>query len=251
MSGKQVKTERRGATRIEAVRPHLQSQPRWPLLAIRVLTALGFIVSAYLTVLHVRAGAGGVIDSPLCGAGAVINCNSVLGSAYARLFNTPVAGWAAATYGLTLFVSFFGPSALLVLLCGWAFAFSLYMGILSLFVVQAACLFCIMLYAINAGLVISALTLARSASLLTSQQAMFSAIGYTIVIAGFGWWQSQEAAVVTAVTEPIPAPAPTAVDEGFIKFYNSQKLVTLSGEERHTKGSAQALLTVSEFVDFR
>lgn len=250
MSGKQVKVERRGATRIEAVRPR-GTHARWPLLTIRILAGVGFLVSAYLTILHLRAGVGGVIDAPFCSAGGAINCNAVLGSAYARLLNIPVAGWAAATYAVILLLSLAGPSALLVLLCGWAFAFSLYMAGLSLFIIQSACLFCMTLYVINTGLLVGAVALARSASLLTGQQAFFGSLGYAVLIAGFAWQQSQQAAEVTAETAPVPAPAPAAIDEGFLKFYNSQKLVTLSGAERHTEGPAQALLTVSEFADFR
>jgi protein-disulfide isomerase len=250
MSGKQVKAERRGATRIEAVRPRGR-QPQWPLLTIRILTAVGLLVGAYLTMLHVQAGATGQIESPFCGTGAIINCTSVLGSAYARLFGLPVAGWAAATYALALLISFIGQSALLVLLCGWAFAFSLYMASLSLFVIQAACLFCMTLYVVNIGLLISAVALARSSVLFTGQQTVVSALGYAALIAGFAWFQAQSNVKVAAATAPIIAPAPAAVDVEFLRYYNSRPLVTLRGQERHTKGPTQALLTISEFVDFR
>jgi protein-disulfide isomerase len=246
-----VKIERRGVTRIEAIRSTRAPQPRWPLLTIRLLAGLGLLVSTYLTILHLQAGANGAIESPFCGAGTVINCTSVLGSPYARLFGMPVAGWAAATYAFILLLSFLGQPALLVLLCGWSFAFSLYMASLSLLVVKHACLFCMTLYAVNIGLLIGAIALARARSLFTGQQAFFSALGYAVLIAGFGWTQSQTASAVTAETAPLPAPAPTAIDEGFLKFYNSQKIVSLSGEERHVKGAAQPLLTVSEFADFR
>lgn len=250
MSGKQAKAERRGATRIEAVRPK-GKQSRWPLRMIRILSAVGLLVGAYLTMLHVQAGASGQIESPFCGTGTTINCTSVLGSAYARLFGLPVAGWAAATYALTLLISFTSLSAFLVLLCGWAFAFSLYMASLSLFVIQAACLFCMTLYAVNIGLLIGAVALARSSTFFTGQQAVFSALGYAALIAGFAWFQSQSSVKVVAATAPIVAPAPTAIDEEFLRYYNSRPLVTLTGQERHTKGPAQAPLTVSEFVDFR
>lgn len=227
------------------------TRPRWPLLTIRLLAAAGLLVSLYLTVLHVRAGVGGQIEAPFCGTGTTINCTSVLGSAYARLFGAPVAGWAAGTYALTLLTSFIGQPALLVLLCGWVFAFSLYMAGLSMFVIQAACLFCMTLYLINIGLLVSAVALARSRSLFTGQQAIFNALGYAVLIAGFAWWQSQSPAKVTAATAPILAPAPSAVDTEFLRYYNSRPLVTLTGQERHTKGPTQALLTISEFVDFR
>jgi len=246
-----MKAERRGATRIEAIRPARIHVPHWPILAMRGLAILGLLVSGYLTILHLRAGASGVIESPFCGAGATINCTSVLGSAYARLFHIPIAGWAAGTYALILLASFLGQSALLVLLCGWTFAFSLYMASLSLFVVKAACVFCMTLYAINIGLLISAVVLARAARLFSGQQTLLTALGYAVLIAGLGWWQSQSAQTVIAETAPIMAPAPAAVDTEFLRYYNSRPLVTLTGQERYTEGPPQALLTISEFVDFR
>lgn len=249
MSGKQVKAERRSATRIEAIRPRGVHSPRWPLITIRILSAAGLLVSAYLTILHVQAGATGQIESPFCGTGAIINCTSVLGSAYARLFGVPVAGWAATMYALTLLLSLFGQSVLLVLLCGWAFAFSLYMAGLSLFVIQAACLFCITLYIINTGLLVGAVALARSSHLLTGSQTAVSIVAYAALIAGFAWLQAQKPPTVVAETAPLMAPA--AVDAEFLRYYNSRPLVTLTGQERHTKGPTQALLTISEFVDFR
>jgi uncharacterized membrane protein len=245
-----MKAERRGATRIEALRPKGR-QPHWPLLTIRLLTTVGLLVGAYLTMLHIQAGVNGQIESPFCGTGTTINCTSVLGSDYARLFGFPVAGLAAATYALTLLLSFIGSSALLVLLCGWAFAFSLYMASLSLFVIQAACVFCITLYLVNIGLLVSAVALARSSALLSGQQAVVSVLGYAVLIAGFAWFQAQNNVQVAAATAPVVAPAPAAIDREFLRYYNSRPLVTLTGQERHTEGPTQALLTISEFVDFR
>jgi len=250
MSGKQAKLERRGATRIEAIRPK-GTQSQWPLLLIRILSAAGLLVGSYLTVLHIQAGTSGQIEAPFCGTGATINCTSVLGSAYAHLFGLPVAGWAAATYALILLISFLGQTALLLLLCGWVFAFSLYMAGLSLFVIQAACLFCITLYLINIGLLAGAIAFTRSTSFLTGRQSAFSTLAYAMLIAGLAWWQSQSHAKVATETAPVLAPPPAAVDAEFLRYYNSRPLVTLTGQERHTKGPTQALLTISEFVDFR
>src|SRR5713101_8250373 len=101
MSGKKNKAERRKVIRqdpisllqdgAEATQPTSAVPKRWPLLAIRVLATLGLSIGVYLAILHYRAGADGVIDSPLCGAGTVVNCNAVLGSPYARLFGVPIA----------------------------------------------------------------------------------------------------------------------------------------------------------------
>ena len=250
MSAKRVKVERQGVTRIEAIRPVAPTPKRWPLLMIRVFAALGLSIATYLSVLHYQAGAGGPIDSPLCAVGTAINCNAVLTSAYARLFAVPVAVWAAVTYAIVLGVSFLGQPGLLLLLCGWTFAFSVYMAGLSFLVIKSVCLFCLSLYAINTGLLLGAVALARTAGLMSGRQITYSLAGYAVLVAGLGWWQTQMATVVTPMT-PIAADAPAKTDTDYVRFYNSRPLITLQGAERHTKGSAQAALTVSEFVDFR
>ena len=134
MSAKKIKAARRSATRIEAIRPVPVAPKGWPLLTIRVLATLGLSIGTYLTVLHYQAGTSGTIDSPFCGVGTLVNCSAVLGSAYARILSLPVALWAAAMYAAVLVVSLFAQTGLLILLCGWMFAFSVYMAGLSLLV---------------------------------------------------------------------------------------------------------------------
>ncbi len=251
MSAKRTKAERRGAARIEAIRPLAPPPKRWPLLTIRVLAVLGLTISAYLAGLHYQAGESGTIDSPLCSVvGTAINCNEVLGSPYARLFGLPVAFWAAATYASILLIAFLGQTGPLVLLCGWTFAFSLYMAGLSFFVIQSACLFCLSLYAINLGLLLSAMTLARSSAVMAGRQIAYSLASYLLLVAGLGWWQAQAVATVVP-SVPIVARAPGQIDANYERYYNTRPLVTLRGAERHTKGPTRALITVSEFVDFR
>jgi uncharacterized membrane protein len=111
--------------------------PRWPLTTIRILAALGVIVTAYLAFLHYQAGTAGAIESPFCGEGTVINCNAVLGSSYGRLFGQPIALWAALTYAAVLGLSFLPQFGLLILLCGWTFVFSLYMAVVSFLVIRS------------------------------------------------------------------------------------------------------------------
>lgn len=250
MSAKKSKNEHRVVGKPQGPHPTSSVQRRWLLLTIRLLAALGFGIGTYLTILHHQAGAGGVINSPLCGTGTVLNCNAVLGSPYARLFDVPVALWAAGTYGVIFAASFLAQTGLLAILCMWGFAFSLYMAGLSLFVIQSACLLCMSLYAINTGLLISALVLVRSVPVLTLKQAVYAVAGCAVVISGVGWVQARAASPV-APAAPVSTQNLTKPDAEFVRYYNERPLVTLSGAERHTKGPAQAPLTIAEFVDFR
>ena len=250
MSAKKIKAARRSATRIEAIRPVPVAPKGWPLLTIRVLATLGLSIGTYLTVLHYQAGTSGTIDSPFCGVGTLVNCSAVLGSAYARILSLPVALWAAAMYAAVLVVSLFAQTGPLILLCGWMFAFSVYMAGLSLLVIKSLCLLCLTLYTVNTGLLISAVSLARASAVMTMRQAAYSLVGYVVLVAGIGWWQAQAAATVIPPT-PISGRDLSTTDEDFVRYYHSLPLVILRGAERHTKGPLEAPLTISEFVDFR
>lgn len=217
----------------------------WPRLAIRVLAFVGLCIAAYLTVLHSQAGTSGTFNSPLCTISSTINCNAVLGSEYSHLFGLPVATWAALTYAAILGASFLGSTSVLVFLCSWSFIFSLYMAGISFFTLNAACLFCMSLYAVNIGLFISALALTKHARDFGFQQLGYGLAACVVLALGFGWVQAKVANFKNTTSED----PPTAKD--FSQTYNNLRQVTLNIEERNTKGPSQAAVTISEFVDFR
>src|SRR5262245_50491869 len=173
MSDTKAKLVQRGVTGQAPSRSEATSVSSGLLLPLRILAALGLAVGVYLSVLHYQAGSSGVIDSPLCTISSTLNCNAVLGSTYARLFKIPIATWAALTYAVILGVSFFSNLRLLTLLCYWAFAFTIYMAGLSLLSIKSACLFCMSLYAINTGLFVCAVMLARTSTGFQVQQLLY------------------------------------------------------------------------------
>lgn len=250
MSAKKSKALRHGTTRIEAIRSAEALSERWPLLTIRLCAALGLCIAAYISILHYQAGASGPIESPLCSVGTAINCNEVLGSMYARLFGLPVAFWATATYAVLLLLSFSSQLGLLVLLCGWTFAFSLYMAGVSFLVIRSVCLFCLSLYAVNTGVLIGALALLRSSAVMAGRQLGYSLAGYAVLVGGLGWWQAQ-ARDPMSPPPAVAANSPQKAAPDYERYYNSRPVVTLRGAARHTKGPTQAVITISEFADFR
>lgn len=217
--------------------------PSGLLLSLRILAALGLVVGVYLSILHYQAGSSGVIDSPLCTISATLNCNAVLGSSYARLFKIPIATWAALTYAVLLGVSFMGNLRVLTVLCYWAFAFTVYMAGISFLSIQSACLFCMTLYAINTGLFVCAVMIARTSAGFQIQQLVYKLAACAVLVAGVAWWQTRAPAIASLPSGP-DAPE-------WMKKYTTLKTVTLQTPERHTKGQANVPVTISEFVDFR
>lgn len=254
MSAKKAKAARRQAAAhdpaVQATRHAQRHAPSWPLLAIRVLGALGLVIGVYLSVLHYQAGAGGSIESAFCGTGTTVNCSLVLSSAYATLFGVPVAVLAAGSYVILLASTFLAVPGLTVLLCGWMFVFSLYMAAISFFSIEAVCPLCTGLYLVNLGLFVSAVVQGRTDATITRPRLAYAALGFSIVLLGIGLTQTEDAAHVTPLQEYI-APPPAEMDMGFVRYYYDQPAVVLRGSERHVEGPADAVLTIHEFVDFR
>ena len=254
MSARKAKAERRAAAERQTERtPDGRAAQRGPdraLWAVRGLAGIGLGLAGYLTLLHYQAGATGEIESALCGAGATVNCNLVLGSAYATLFGWPIALYAAATYAALLAGTFLATLWPTLLLCGWAFVFSVYLAALSFFGIGAVCPLCTALYVVNLGLAGCAALLGRATGSVSGAGLGFAALGFGVALAGIGLTQARDAAFVTPPQDFL-APAAEDMDAGFVRYYYEQPTVVLRGEERHVKGPADAALTLHEFVDFR
>jgi len=239
MPDTKAKSDHRVAAGQAPSRAGAASVPSGLLLPLRILATLGLAVGVYLSILHYQAGSSGVIDSPLCTISATLNCNAVLGSTYARLFKIPIATWAALTYAVILGISFLSNLRLLTLLCYWAFAFTIYMAGISFLSIKSACLFCMTLYAINTGLFVCAVMLARTSAGFQVQQLIYKLAACAVLVVGLAWWQTR-APAIAASRQP-----------ELIKNYLKQRMVTLQATERYTKGQPTAPVTISEFVDFR
>lgn len=250
MSGKRANGRRNTIARVEAIRPKPHSPQQWLHVTIRILAILGFVIGAYLTALHYRAGAG-PINAPFCGAGTIINCDLVLSSPYATLLGQPLALWGAIIYLAILLASLLGQIGGLIFLCGWTFVFSLYLAGVSFLLIKSFCLLCLSLYTLNTGLVISAVALARSATAMTGWHVAWGIAAYVLLLAATGWTQLRTVPSTGDPTRPFSEQNLSPTEADFVRFYNSRPQVALRGTERHTEGPPQALLSIVEFVDFR
>jgi len=130
---------RRAERRADGSRaPSERASPNWELL----LPALvGIVLASYLSVTAWRGGA-----LPACGVGS--GCEAVQSSRYASVFGVPVAAWGALVYAALAGVAWRIRSArwhgaLALLVAGPALATSLYLTAISVFVVRAACGWCL------------------------------------------------------------------------------------------------------------
>ena len=219
-------------------------------MLIRVLALVGLGISAYLSILHYQTSPDEIMTVPFCEAGAVIDCKSVLNSAYAKLFGFPVALWAAVSYAGVLALTFLSQATLLIMACMWMFVFALYMASISFLKLQSVCLFCTGLYLVNIGLLVGAIILARTRDDFGQLQFALGLVGCTVLAAGISVYQTQQAGAHVSPLDFI-APPPARVDMSFVNYYNEQREVSVQAEARHVKGERGAPLTITEFVDFR
>ena len=108
---------------------------------ISILSALGLIVSLYLTYLHFSDG-----HAAFCAAGT--DCDAVRQSGFSTIMGIPVAAIGVAGYAVMLIVSLVGMKKhtkwlVLYILALAGFVFSAYLTYLELFVIKAICMYCV------------------------------------------------------------------------------------------------------------
>lgn len=255
---------RRGETVVGAPRPRGVptrtdglERALWIVLTLSAAIAVAqFYVHAQLVATH------GAYTS-FCNVNSTVNCDAVLMSAYGTLFGVPVSAWALLSYG-TLAALLYRrrgavgaartqASSALLALALWNAGFSLYMAGLSLFAIGAVCLLCsgtYLLVVITAVLAwrLAAVDLAASGQqIVTTQRALGvgAAIGLGLVaIAG-----------VHFASRPVSGINLTAADvqkrdPEFYEWYRSRPVTTDLPPSVHSRGPADAPLTIIEFSDF-
>ena len=111
------------------------------LLAVTILSAIGILLSLYLT--YVDSGGG---HAAFCTAGT--DCDVVRQSTFAKMLGIPVAAYGVAAYGAIFAVSLLSMARkkrwlILFVLSLAGFVFTLYLTYLELFVINAICTYCV------------------------------------------------------------------------------------------------------------
>jgi protein-disulfide isomerase/uncharacterized membrane protein len=132
----------------------MNTQDKKRIILITLITVLAYITCV---ILELRA-VGSNIASAMCNAGGVFDCNKVTNSSYSKIFGISLSQWGFLFYGfyllkiLHLYVKpklFKSETAQLLLLSFIANIFSLYLFVVSKFIINAICPFCLILYTLN------------------------------------------------------------------------------------------------------
>lgn len=131
------------------------------LVAVAALCAVGLGVSVELTRIHYLTHTDPGFHS-VCAVSETVNCETVAESAFSTLLGLPISVWGLLAYAAMAALALWGlhprrraptwPRGALLVLIAAALAGSCVLAYLSFFRIDAMCLFCMALYAVNAAL---------------------------------------------------------------------------------------------------
>lgn len=148
-----------------------QTSWRWQLVVAAVLSLIGLGLSLYLTRQHYLFIESG--SPSACNFGGAWNCDLVSSGQYSELFGVPLSHLGTLFYLLTGLLAALGllrdsfrtyAHGLLLVLAIPSVLVSIGLFALSTVVIRAVCLFCISMYAVNLGLLLTTLVAGRAAT---------------------------------------------------------------------------------------
>jgi protein-disulfide isomerase len=228
-----------------------------------VVALIGLAIAVNIAYLHSQL-AGGAGYTSWCAINPEVNCDVVLASEYAYFLGVPIAAWAVLNYfGVAV-------AALIVLntarasrrrqlvtalfvVAIWSVVFSLYLLGVSLFVLGALCLLCSGLYVVNLALLVSTALLYSAGRGAGRQQEAWQgrlrliagvAAAAVVVLVGIVGWKASQGEQILSADEI------KQKDPEFYAWYTNLPTTPAELGGGHTKGQADALVTLTEFSDF-
>ncbi|MGR3221133.1 MAG: vitamin K epoxide reductase family protein, partial [Candidatus Anammoxibacter sp.] len=132
--------------------------PVWT-ISIALTAALGLAISVYLTIHHYRIMSGLPDSQSFCSVSEYIDCDMVNTSSYSEFKGLPLALFGAGIYACVvclIILSIFAKGMVLkryisaITIIGLvSFCFSIYLAVVSVFILHAICILCVGTYFIN------------------------------------------------------------------------------------------------------
>lgn len=230
------------------------------------LSIIGLGLAGYLIFLHLGLLRGELLGGPACSTGA-FNCHAVTAGPMGSWLGVPLAFWGVlaylAVFGLALAGQQFpdwAPQAVrLLFLFALAFvAVDLWLLASMVFVIRMYCLFCLLTYAVNAGLLLVAWRALEPPRLSAITQAgsvlatLFAPSGHPAIR---GWWGLMFVGLVGTVglyagTMFVSQGPWGAVEKQARDYITKQRRVTVTVAGDPSEGPANAPIQVVEFSDF-
>ncbi len=231
--------------------------------ALWIVLALSVAIALTQLYLHAQLAATHGSYTSFCNVNSTVNCDAVLMSSYSTLLGMPMAGWGLLSYVVVAVLLFRRRKAvgsartqatLLVLgFALWNVAVALYMAGISTFALGHFCLLCAATYLlvlVTAGL---AWSLAQAdlrpsgQQILTSQRGLIAGGAIAAGIAAIAAMQFASVPISGASMTPDDV---KRRDPEFYDWYTSRTVTKDLPSATHSKGPADAPVTIIEFSDF-
>lgn len=225
--------------------------------------ALAAVLALTQLYIHAQLAATRGTYTSFCNVSATVNCDAVLMSPYAILLGVPVAAWGFLSYvalaflllqrGRAVGAARSQASLALVGIAMWNVGVSLYMAGVSTLLLRHVCLLCFGTYLVVAVTAVLTWNLARvdlgasGQRVLTSQRAL---MGGGAVVAGVAAIAALQYAARPISGATMTAAEVQARDPEFYGWYTTRPITKDLPPDVHSKGPADALLTIIEFSDF-
>lgn len=254
---------RRGESTPAPQRPRTASAPPRGLeRAAWILVGLSAAVAAVQLYLHSQLAATHGSYTSFCNVNSKVNCDAVLMSSYSMLLGVPMAAWGLASYVVLGFFLYrrsktvgaarAQASGLALGFAGWNVVVALYMAAVSTFAIGILCLLCAAMYVLIALTAVVVWQLARvddagGQPFLTSQRLLAAGGAMVAGVLALGAAQF--------VTRPVSGATMTVADvksrdREFYDWYTTRPITKDLPAATHSKGPADAPLTIIEFSDF-
>ena len=246
-----------GASRTPPARTEGLERALWIVLALSAATAL------FQLYIHAQLAATRGAYTSFCNVNSTVNCDAVLMSPYALLFGVPMAAWGLLSYvalavllyrrGRSVGGARAQASLLLFAVAAWNVGVSLYMAGVSAFVLRHLCLLCMGTYVLVAAAAFLAWSLARidvgasGREVLPAQRALAGGVAILAGVAILGAIQLAARPISGATMTPDEV---TARDAEFYDWFTRRPVTKDLPAARHSKGPADAPITIIEFSDF-
>jgi protein-disulfide isomerase/uncharacterized membrane protein len=234
-------------------------------LPVFILAGIGLGVSIGLEIVHRRLAAD-VNYTSFCNVSATVNCDVVMSSRYALLAGLPVSTWAILYYlavlGLVAGITSVRRAPLretlgtLTLAAAlWGVVFSAYMAVVAFAVLHTVCVMCSALYLVNVSLFPASWRLRNGVRMMGRRQGaerarrdrwvLIGSVGAAVLLIAVGSWEA------LGRGEYLSDPAEIARQRpDFYRWYLAQPLLQMPADATHSRGSADAPVTIVEFSDF-